>query len=90
MSICAHINSEIWEFICAHRHETHKRIDFVVTFYVYMPIWSKKTKITFHLGKIETHPKKNLRTEHKRTKKPLSMCIRFRPLQWASAETKLS
>ena len=63
----------------AYRHETHKRIDFVVTFYVYTPIRSNKSKITFHLGKIDTHPEKK-DTENTKEQKT-TLCLCFWPLR---------
>ena len=62
-------------YMRAYRHETHKHIDFVVTFYVYTPIRSKKSKITFHWGKIDTHPKKKDTENTKEQKTTLCLYV---------------
>ena len=44
-------------YTCAYRRKTEKRIDFLVIFYVYVRIRTKKSKKTNFWAKRETHPK---------------------------------
>jgi hypothetical protein len=44
-------------YMLTHRHKTEKRIELVVTFYVYMRICAKKSHFTYFWVKRETHPK---------------------------------
>ncbi len=44
-------------YTCAYRRKTEKRIDFLVIFYVYVRIRTKKSKKTNFSAKRETHPK---------------------------------
>jgi len=82
--VYARIYSEIWEFICAHRHETHKRI--FRSHFLCLRIRSKKSKITCHLGKIDTHPEKKETENTKEQKNTLCLC--FRPLHSKKSQPK--
>ena len=44
-------------YMHTYRHKAKKRIELVVTFYVYMRLYPKKSHFTYFWVKRETHPK---------------------------------